>query len=103
DGVNVNSGEFDGLATPACKQAVIAKLAQLGRGGPKVTYRLRDWVFSRQRYWGEPFPIYFPVETSGDPRKGDAHTIRYDQPIAVGEAELPLRLPELEDFRPGDD
>jgi leucyl-tRNA synthetase len=103
DGVGVQSGEFDGLQTPEMKRAIVKKLEGLGRGSSKITYKLRDWVFSRQRYWGEPIPVYFPVETSGDPRKGDAHTIRYDQPIAVEESELPLRLPELTDYRPGND
>ena len=102
-GVGVQSGEFDGLATAAMKAAVVQRLAALGRGGSKITYKLRDWVFSRQRYWGEPIPIYFPVETAGDPRRGDAHTIRYDQPIAVEESELPLPLPALSDYRPGND
>jgi leucyl-tRNA synthetase len=103
DGVAVNSGPYDGLATEAFKAQVIADLEAKGIGKKRVEYRLRDWVFSRQRYWGEPFPIYFPVETEGDPRQGAAHTIRYDQPIPVPESELPLRLPELEDFNPGDD
>jgi leucyl-tRNA synthetase len=106
DGIAVRSGELDGLPTEQCKRKLTEKLSSLGRGGPKVTYRLRDWIFSRQRYWGEPIPIYFPVEMEGpdgDPRKGAPHVIRYDQPIAVDETELPLRLPDLVDFRPGDD
>jgi leucyl-tRNA synthetase len=103
EGVGVQSGAFDGLKTPEMKKAIVEKLASQGRGGSKVTYKLRDWVFSRQRYWGEPIPIYFPVETQGDPRRGDPHTIRYDQPIAVEESELPLTLPELSDYRPGND
>lgn len=103
EGVGVQSADFDGLRTPEMKKAMVAKLAGLGRGSAKITYKLRDWVFSRQRYWGEPIPIYFPVETAGDPRKGDPATIRYDQPIAVEESELPLRLPVLSDYRPGND
>jgi leucyl-tRNA synthetase len=106
DGINLHSGEFDGLTTPECKRAVVEKLQKLGRGAPTVTYRLRDWIFSRQRYWGEPIPIYFPVELAeplADPRRDDAYRIRYDQPIAVDESQLPLELPELTDFRPGED
>jgi len=79
-------------------------LAAQKSGAAKVTYKLRDWVFSRQRYWGEPIPIYFPVDCDGDPREKDAkYTVRYDEPIPVPESELPLRLPDLEDFKPGTD
>eukprot|EP00579_Thalassiosira_antarctica_P009046 CAMPEP_0201901358 /NCGR_PEP_ID=MMETSP0902-20130614/54120_1 /ASSEMBLY_ACC=CAM_ASM_000551 /TAXON_ID=420261 /ORGANISM="Thalassiosira antarctica, Strain CCMP982" /LENGTH=891 /DNA_ID=CAMNT_0048435271 /DNA_START=132 /DNA_END=2807 /DNA_ORIENTATION=- len=110
-GVSVNSGEFDGMKTNKAKKAITAKLEELSSGGPKITYKLRDWVFSRQRYWGEPIPIYFPVDfpEGVDPKdvspkeEGCEHTIRYDQAIPVDEADLPLELPEMEDFSPGDD
>jgi len=74
------------------------------RPGHRVERRRRPRP--RQRYWGEPIPIYFPVELAdptGDPRRGAAHTIRYDQPLAVDESELPLRLPELAGYNPGED
>ncbi|MBW1756356.1 MAG: leucine--tRNA ligase [Deltaproteobacteria bacterium] len=102
-GVGVNSGKYDGLQTAEFKKRVTADLEAAGQGSARVEYKLRDWVFSRQRYWGEPIPIYFPVETEGDPRAGADYTIRYDQPIAVDERELPLRLPELDDYKPGAD
>ncbi len=102
-GVAVRSGAYDGLRTEDFKKKITEDLERDGKGKKRVEYKLRDWVFSRQRYWGEPFPIYFPVETEGDPREGDAHTIRYDQPIPLEESELPLRLPELDDYQPGDD
>lgn len=110
-GVTINSGEFDGLSTGKAKKAVAKKLKELKKGGPIITYKLRDWVFSRQRYWGEPIPIYFPVTfpegvdaSSQDPRKdGCEHTIEFSQPIPVDEKDLPLELPEMDDFQPGDD
>ena len=102
-GVAVNSGAYDGMATAAVKAKIIDDLEVAGQGTRRVQYKLRDWVFSRQRYWGEPFPIYFPVDCVGDPRETDDFTIHFDKPIAVEESELPVRLPELDDYRPGDD
>jgi len=102
DGIAIGSPLIDGLPTPEAKAKMIAELERLGIGKRQVNYKLRDWVFSRQRYWGEPIPIYFPVKTEGDPRKGAAYSIDYQSPIAVEESELPLELPKLEDYRPGD-
>ncbi|MCB9590400.1 MAG: class I tRNA ligase family protein, partial [Polyangiaceae bacterium] len=101
-GTAINSGQFDGQPTAEMKKNIVAWLAEQGLGTAKVNFKLRDWVFSRQRYWGEPIPVYFPVETQGDPRKGDAFEIDYKTPIAVEESELPLRLPDLDDYHPGD-
>jgi leucyl-tRNA synthetase len=103
EGPAINSDFLNGLEIPQAKARMIEHLEAKGLGTRRTEFRLRDWVFSRQRYWGEPIPVYFPVETSGDPRDGDPHTIRYDLPMPVDECELPLRLPELEDFNPGED
>eukprot|EP01041_Mallomonas_annulata_P009860 gene9860-20507_t len=111
-GVACNSGDrLNGLDSESCAKTVVKWLEEKSLGANQVTYRLRDWVFSRQRYWGEPIPIYFPVEmlddgtgnVSGDPRQGAPHRIMYEEPISVPEEELPLRLPPMVDFKPGDD
>ncbi|SDL76205.1 leucyl-tRNA synthetase [Glycomyces sambucus] len=85
DGVAVNSGFLDGLRVAEAKDRVIAWLAEHGRGERAVTFRLRDWLFSRQRYWGEPFPIVYD-ETG--------------LPVALTEDHLPVELPYLDDFSP---
>ncbi|MFO0666400.1 MAG: leucine--tRNA ligase [Polyangiaceae bacterium] len=98
------AGIEEGAPSADVRKRVIAFLESKGAGKSRVTYRLRDWVFSRQRYWGEPMPIYFPVDTKGDPRiDGTEFTIDYGTPIAVDESELPVRLPDLADFKPSGD
>ncbi|MCU0104484.1 leucine--tRNA ligase [Acholeplasma vituli] len=85
DGVHINSGIINGLNNESAKEAIIAYLESLGLGQKEVTYRLRDWVFSRQRYWGEPFPVLFDEE-------GNV--------IALDESELPLELPKMLNIKP---
>ena len=102
-GIAVNSGKYDGLSTAEFKARITKDLEEAGKGRARVEYKRRDWIFSRQRYWGEPIPIYFPVDTDGDPRAGAEFSIRYDEPMAVDASELPLRLPELDDYKPGKD
>ena len=87
DGVMVNSGGFDGVAVADAKPAIAAWLAESGRGETKVNYRLHDWCISRQRYWGPPIPIIH-CEACG--------------PVAVPEADLPVVLPRVKDFKPDD-
>jgi leucyl-tRNA synthetase len=91
EGHAVNSGLFDGLPTAEFKQRITAWLEEKGVGAAKVNYKLRDWLFSRQRYWGEPFPILHEVDEHGN----ETGIIE-----ALSPAELPLRLPDLEDFKP---
>jgi leucyl-tRNA synthetase len=91
DGVAVNSGSLNELNTEDAKAKIIAELEARGIGMKRVNYKLRDWLFSRQRYWGEPFPILHEVDAAGN-RTG---VIR---PLTV--ADLPLRLPDLADFKP---
>jgi leucyl-tRNA synthetase len=84
NGIAINSGFLDGLSTPEAKAKIIAWLGEKGLGKKTVNFKLRDWLFSRQRYWGEPFPIIW---------KNGRHE-------AIAESELPLLAPELEDYKP---
>ncbi len=84
EGVAVNSGFLDGLPTAEAKQKIIAWLQEKDLGRGTVNYKLRDWLFSRQRYWGEPFPI---VWENGRHR-------------ALTQDELPVVQPDMEDFKP---
>ncbi|MBI2194115.1 MAG: leucine--tRNA ligase [Planctomycetes bacterium] len=85
DGTAVHSPWIDGLPTPEAKTRITRKLEERGVGEHRVQYRLRDWIFSRQRYWGEPFPMLH-LEGGGT--------------ASVPESALPVLLPELEDFKP---
>jgi len=85
DGPAINSGFLDGLHVDEAKARTIAWLEETGAGRGTVTYRLRDWLFSRQRYWGEPFPIVYDDD---------------GLPVALPESMLPVTLPEVEDFEP---
>ena len=88
DGIAVHSGEYDGLTTAEFKQKITAWLEETGQGVGKVNYKLRDWLFSRQRFWGEPFPLLH-CETCGV--------------VTVPEDQLPVRLPAMQDYRPTPD
>jgi leucyl-tRNA synthetase len=85
DGPRINSGFLDGMTMADAKAAMIERLEADGTGQGTVTYKLRDWLFSRQRYWGEPFPIVFDDD---------------DRPVALPESMLPVELPDLDDFAP---
>ncbi|HEY9474739.1 MAG TPA: class I tRNA ligase family protein, partial [Mycobacteriales bacterium] len=85
DGPAINSSFLDGLAVGEAKQRMIAWLEEHGAGRGTVTYKLRDWLFSRQRYWGEPFPIVYGAD---------------GQPRALPESMLPVVLPKIDDFAP---
>ena len=91
DGVAINSGKYTGMPTAEFKAAITADLAKLGVGRPAVNYKLRDWLFSRQRFWGEPFPILHELDAAGKPT-GVLRTVPAE--------ELPVNLPELDDFKP---
>src|SRR5262249_9562662 len=83
DGVAVNSPAIDGLPTSEAKKKIVEWLEGRGAGTRAITYRLRDWIFSRQRYWGEPFPI--------------VHCRKHGA-VAVPDAELPVKLPDVERY-----
>ncbi len=87
----INSGPFDGRSTDAVKIAVTQSLNEQGLGSEAVNYKLRDWLFSRQRFWGEPFPVLHELDADGNPTG-----IKRGVPVN----ELPVRLPDLEDFKP---
>lgn len=86
-GIMINSGMLDGLTVDEAKKKIIDWLTSEGKGHSKVNYKLRDWVFSRQRYWGEPIPMVY-CEKCGY--------------VPIDEKDLPLRLPMVESYEPTD-
>ncbi|MBT5597769.1 MAG: leucine--tRNA ligase [Planctomycetaceae bacterium] len=87
----IHSGEYDGLETAVFKEKIQSVLTEQGWGRAAVNYKLRDWLFSRQRFWGEPFPILHELGDDGEPNG----LIR-----SVDIADLPVDLPYLEDYKP---
>ncbi len=87
EGVAINSGLIDGMPTDQAKRVITAWLAERGLGKPRVNFKLRDWLFSRQRYWGEPFPLVHAP---------DGAVVR------VADDELPVTLPPIDDFNPSE-
>jgi leucyl-tRNA synthetase len=90
-GTAVNSDEYNGIATADFKARIAADLRERGLGREAVNYKLRDWLFSRQRFWGEPFPILHELDEAGQPT---GHL------RAVDESDLPVDLPHLDDYKP---
>ncbi len=85
DGPAVNSGFLDGMDVAEAKKTIIEWLEQHGHGEGRTQYKLRDWLFARQRYWGEPFPVVYDED---------------GMPIALPESMLPVELPEVDDYSP---
>ncbi|MFH1890472.1 MAG: leucine--tRNA ligase [Candidatus Kuenenbacteria bacterium] len=88
DGIVINSDQFNGLTTKEFKKKIIAWLEEKGLGKRAVNYKLRDWIFSRQRYWGEPIPMVYCEKCDW---------------IPVPEKDLPVVLPDIDDFMPTED
>ena len=91
DGPAINSGFLDGLRVDDAKERMIEWLVEEGHGARRVEYRLRDWLFSRQRYWGEPFPVLHVLDDDGEPT---------GEILPVPREDLPVELPEVDEFKP---
>lgn len=90
-GSSINSQYLNGLSTEEAKRTITDRLSTQGVGRESVNYKLRDWLFSRQRFWGEPFPILHELDDAGQPT---------GVVVPLDPSELPLDLPQLEDYKP---
>lgn len=90
-GAAVNSGPYNGIHTHEFKERITRDLGARGLGKEAVNYKLRDWLFSRQHFWGEPFPILHELDGSGNPT---------GKIVAIPESELPVNLPDAMEFKP---
>ncbi|MBI5421241.1 MAG: leucine--tRNA ligase [Parcubacteria group bacterium] len=109
EGRMVNSGEFDGLGSEEAKRAIVVKLREQGFAENTVKYKLRDWVFSRQRYWGEPIPLVFCEACAERVRKQKTENRKQNVNLgeilnpgwmAVSEGDLPVTLPNVKNYEP---
>jgi leucyl-tRNA synthetase len=111
EGVMVNSGEYNGMRSSDVREKIVADLATKGVAKEHTNYRLRDWVFSRQRYWGEPFPIVWVKQDEAVAKNGAADWLpevpvtkqvngTTYQAMPVPPSFLPVELPDVQDFQP---
>ncbi len=96
EGNLVNSEQFNGLNSEVAKEKIGEWLAEKGLAQRQVNYKLRDWVFSRQRYWGEPIPLVFCEKCALQDPSGQGW-------VAVPEKDLPVELPDIQDYKPTDE
>jgi leucyl-tRNA synthetase len=107
EGILVNSGEFSGLSSKEVKEKMVKWLKERKIGGKKIYYKIRDWVFARQRYWGEPFPLIFCENCKkkileGNYKKGEFNKGELLNPgwVCVPEKDLPVKLPKVKYYEP---
>lgn len=116
EGIMINSGDYTGLESAIGKKKMIADLEISKRGKAAINYKLRDWIFSRQRYWGEPFPLVWVDENdykkAANLKKGEVYELLPEVPVSfqvdgnaqyalpIPASQLPVILPEMESFQP---